>query len=77
VSEAIASDEALGGQRRELLENIAVLAEQGNLPAARRKTGFVKSAFQYIAQITAVSGGITTVWNTWGPHITAFFALPR
>ena len=77
VSEAIASDEQLGTERRELLENISLLGEEGELPAGQRRTGVVRAAYRYLGEAIAIAGHSAAVWATWGPQIAAFFGLPH
>ena len=75
LSEVIASDERLGRQRREFLENVSLIAEQGRLPGDERRTGVVRAAYQYLANAAAISANVATIWGTVGPAIAAFFSL--
>ena len=77
ISEAIASDEQLGGQRRELLENISILGDEGKVPVQQRRTGIVKAAYRYLGETIAIGGHAAAIWGTWGPQIAAFFGIPR
>lgn len=77
LSEAVAADDNLGSARREVLENISVLGEEGAVPAERRRMGVVKAAYKYLGETIAIAGHAAAIWETWGPQIAAFFGLPH
>jgi hypothetical protein len=75
LSEAIASDALVGQARREYLETISLISEQGRVPEEARKTGVVRAACLYLAGAAALSANVATIWSTTGPAIMAYFGL--
>jgi hypothetical protein len=75
LSGVIASDDQLGDQRRDLLENISVIAEQGKLSVEQRKTGIVLAAYRYLSETLKISASAATIWRSVGPIIVEFFRL--
>lgn len=75
LTETLAADTSLGERRRELLENLSIIGEQGRLPTGERKTGIVKAAYRYVGDGVAISANAATIWSIWGPQIAAFFGF--
>ncbi len=75
LTEAVMSDpsDLLPEARKEALEWLAFLAEQGNLDNTDRKSSVVRSALDSLAEIFSAAGGLATVWQQWGPSLVKFF----
>lgn len=63
-------------ERKDLIDQVNVLAEQAVLEESRRKTGVVKMALTAIGGTCAAVGGLAEVWSTWGPSMSQYFGVP-
>jgi hypothetical protein len=60
-------------RRRELLEQIDLLAEEASRPPERRRPAVVRPVLTGIAASLSAAGGLAEVWDAVGPTLLQFF----
>jgi hypothetical protein len=75
LTEAVAaSQELTTEQRAEALDWLEELSKQANLSKEKRlKPASLRAVAMALASACSAAGGLSTVWNTWGSVIKAFF----
>lgn len=71
------ASEALTDMREDALDAVAVLAEVGAVPTAKRGKfrGRVRGAIAVITELTDAAPSVKQAWDAWGPSIMQH--LPR
>ena len=61
--------------RAELVEQVAVIAEQAKTPVAERKPGVIKAVIGGVKDTAACVSGLADAWKSAEPVIRAWLAL--
>jgi hypothetical protein len=69
----IKSSELEGKERKQLVEELAFLAEQAALPKAERQKSVVGMVLKAMPLSFAVAADLTTLWAKWEPALAHFF----
>lgn len=74
LAQAVIDQENLtDGSRRELLEQIDLLAEEAARPPERRRSAVARSILAGLAASLSAAGGLAEVWAAAGPTLVHFF----
>lgn len=71
MSAAALSDD----QKKEVVEQLAVLSSQAAVPAEQRQVGTVRAVINGLKESLSVSGSLASLWSAFGPKLLAFFGL--
>jgi hypothetical protein len=75
VAEATRHHSELGErEKQDVAELLAVLGEQAKLQSTERRGVVIRMALAQLPRILSVASDLVTVWNTWGPVLTGYFA---
>jgi hypothetical protein len=76
VAEAVREEPTLGtAMRREQLDRLLQLAQQTELPAAKRSPSFGRATVRALDAALSRAGNLADIWSAWGPTIKAFFEV--
>jgi hypothetical protein len=76
VAEAVREEPTLGpAMRREQLDRLLQLAQQTELPAAKRSPSFGRATVRALDAALSRAGNLADIWSAWGPTIKAFFGI--
>lgn len=75
LTEAIARDESLGPERREMIESLSTIAEQATVPAEKRKLGVVKTLLNGLGASLRLGADTAKIWDVVGPQISGYFGV--
>jgi hypothetical protein len=74
--EAVAADESLGGQRRDVIESLIQVGEEATKPEGQRRIGLVKTLLGGVAAVLSYAPKVAQIWQSFGPVVTRHFGLP-
>lgn len=76
VAEAVREEPTLGTAiRREQLDRLLQLAQQTELPAAKRSPSFGRATVRALDAALSRVANLADIWSAWGPTIKAFFEV--
>ena len=74
LAEAVVGNEQMTDEsRRDLLEQIDLLAEEASRPPDKRRGAVVRSVLSGLAAAASGAGGLAEVWGAVGPVLLQFF----
>jgi hypothetical protein len=75
ADEVAVSEELSEEEKDEVLERLAEIGHQAELPVDKRIRALVRDLLAGTAGVIGAAGGLAGVWSTWGPTISRFFGL--
>jgi len=76
VAEAVGEEPTLGpAMRREQLDRLLQLAQQTELPAAKRSPSLGRATVRALDAAFSRVANLADIWSAWGPTIKAFFEV--
>jgi len=76
VAEAVREEPSLGpAMRREQLDRLLQLAQQTELPAAKRSLTVCRATVRALDAVLSRTANLADIWSAWGPTIKAFFGI--
>jgi hypothetical protein len=76
VAEAVREESTLGpAMRREQLDRLLQLAQQTELPAAKRSLSVCRKTVRALDAVLSRTANLADIWSAWGPTIKAFFEV--
>ncbi len=76
LAETVVKAKELGQQRGEIVEALALIAEQAGLSSEHRKVGVVRTVLARWGPVLVAAASVSEVWNAVHPLLTAWFGMP-
>ena len=76
VAEAVREEPTIGpAMRREQLDRLLQLAQQTELPTAKRSPSLGRATVRALDTALSRVANLADIWSAWGPTIKAFFEV--
>jgi hypothetical protein len=75
VKNEVGQSKLLDQDKKELLEQIEVIAAEAGKSTSERKPSIVKSAISYVGTLATGAEGVKKLWETCGPFLRQYFGF--